>query len=73
MKHGALDEAPALSDAEIEAILAEENALPPESCQPPQAHHLAETTVGVAPWVKWVLLIALGSEFLLGMLRLFNA
>ncbi len=72
MKHSTIDEAPALSDAEIEAILAEENALPPESSQPAQTHHLAESSVGFTPWVKWILLIALGSEFLLGMLRVFN-
>ncbi len=69
MKSVAREEA-LLSDDEIEAILAEENALMPESHEAVSQQHLAETTSGVAPWVKWLLFFALGSEFLLGMTKL---
>ena len=58
-----------LSDQEIENILAAENATPPDAITPPPAVHLVESASNAANWVKWLLFIALASEFLVGWFR----
>lgn len=63
-----VEEAP-LSDEEIETILAAENAIAPEANTPPGSVHLVESAINAASWVKWVLFIALTSEFLVGWFR----
>jgi len=58
-----------LSDQEIEAILAAENAILPEAATPAPTVHLVESASSAASWVKWLLFIALASEFLVGWFR----
>lgn len=58
-----------LSDEEIEAILAAENLVSPEDVSPVATVHLVESASGAASWVKWLLSIALASEFLVGWFR----
>jgi hypothetical protein len=58
-----------LSDQEIENILAAENATPPDAIAPPPAVHMVESASNAANWVKWLLFIALASEFLVGWFR----
>lgn len=58
-----------LSEQEIESILAAENATPPDAFTPPPAVHLVESASNAASWVKWLLFIALASEFLVGWFR----
>lgn len=58
-----------LSDEEIEVILAAENACAPESTTPAPGVHLVEAVGSAASWVKWLLFIALASEFLVGWFR----
>jgi len=58
-----------LSDQEIEAILATENATPPEAASTAPSVHLVESASSAASWVKWLLFIALASEFLVGWFR----
>lgn len=60
-----------LTDEEIEAILAKENPYPESRDGAPQPH-LVESAGNAARWVKWLLFLALGSEFLLGMIKLFK-
>jgi len=58
-----------LSDEEIQNILTAENANPPDADSPPPAVHLVESASHAASWVKWLLFIALASEFLVGWFR----
>lgn len=58
-----------VTDEEIAAILEAENALPPESHASAPQPRLMESLGSVGPWVKWVMLIALASELLLGLFR----
>jgi len=58
-----------LSDQEIEALLLAENANPPDESTPAPAPHLVESASSAASWVKWLLFVALGSEFLVGWFR----
>lgn len=58
-----------LSNEEIEAILAAEDLVAPEAASPVANVHLVESAISAASWVKWVLFIALASEFLLGWFR----
>jgi hypothetical protein len=58
-----------LSDQEIEALLLAENANPPEASNQAPAPHLVESASSAASWVKWLLFIALASEFLVGWFR----
>ena len=58
-----------LSDQEIEALLLAENATPPEASTPAPTPHLVESASSAASWVKWLLFIALASEFLVGWFR----
>lgn len=60
---------PPLSDEEIEAILVAENACASESANPAPCVHLVESASSAASWVKWLLCIALASEFLVGWFR----
>lgn len=58
-----------LTDEAIEAILAAENVVAPESASPVSSVHLVESASSAAAWVKWLLFIALASEFLVGWFR----
>jgi len=58
-----------LSDQEIEALLLAENANPPEESTPAPTPHLVESASSAASWVKWLLFLALASEFLVGWFR----
>lgn len=58
-----------LSDQEIEAILAAENATPPEAASAAPSVQLVESASSAASWVKWLMFIALASEFLVGWFR----
>lgn len=58
-----------LSDQEIENILAAENAAFPDANAPAPGVHLVESVGSAASWVKWLLFIALASEFLVGWFR----
>ncbi len=62
-------EEPRLTDAEIEAILAEDNAQMPEHGAPAPQPVLVESPGAAATWVKWLLLCALFAEVALGLLR----
>ena len=66
--NGPPEEVP-LSDQEIEAILIAENATPPEAATAAPNAHMVESASSAASWVKWLLVIALASEFLVGWFR----
>ncbi|MBK7000913.1 MAG: hypothetical protein IPH35_13345 [Rhodoferax sp.] len=58
-----------LSDQKIENILVAENASFPDAGAPAPTVHLVESVDSAASWVKWLLFIALASEFLVGWFR----
>lgn len=50
-------------------MLLAENANLPEATSPVPTAHLVESASSAASWVKWLLFIALASEFLVGWFR----